>query len=252
MSNLNCLNTSPESWEKEDIELWLDSIGLTHSKVLFEKNKVTKGTQLKYLDKSILDNEFSSMSELDKKMIIGEIKRLFQISEEIPKGIWRAFATNPRATTFLLMLYQCSPRLTYMIFHFFNPNLIQDVLQEETHTFDIRMLIFPELLMAYKVYTLYLSSHLWFSILCIAGCFVCFAHLCSNLIKRQPSSMLNVNILIFYGLACLILPELILMIDIYTIGLFSHIIIYFTFAILPTFLFNYGQGDQANESDKSL
>ena len=132
------IEISPETWNKEKIDIWLESIGMRNHIDLFEARNINSGFKLKYIDKNILDNDFKEMSDIDKKTILAEIILLFKI-QDIPEGIWRAFEMNPRLTAFIFGLYNASPRLTYLILYNLNPSILSGVFQEEIQLISNRL-----------------------------------------------------------------------------------------------------------------
>ena len=217
------IDISPETWNKEKIDVWLDSIGMRNYIQQFEVNNINSGFKLKYIDQNILDNDFKGMSNLDKKTLLAEINNLFK-SPEIPEGIWKAFEMNPRLTCFLFFLFNKSPRLTYLILYYLNPSIINGVLQEDNISFDIKMIIFPELVLLFKIFTLYSTAHSFLSILYSILLVLSFY----NTIKGyylNIDGVSQISNMIIYSLICLIIPIEILKFDVYTIGIISNFFI---------------------------
>jgi len=230
--SVSTINLSPETWNKERIHEWLESLGLINYKDVFEKKNITTGFQLKYIDQNILDSDFPELSNLDKKTLLNEIEGLFKIKEEdIPKGIWKAFKINPSATTFVFNLFNTSPRLTYILIYYINPSIISTVFQEDNTYFDIRMILFPELLMGYKVISLYYSSHPYFSIIYCIFSLISVIFLITGF-NYGGYGKLSSNFLVTYGILCSISPSILLKLDIYSLGFLSHSCLYFTMGVV--------------------
>ena len=109
------------------------------------------------------------------------------------------------------------------------------------------MLLFPELVLVYKIYNSYFFSHTIFSIIYSVSLIFWFGN---NFIGKdfKGYGKFDINIVIFNGLWCIAAPIFFLKIDIFTIGHLSHCcILLIKESIIRLFLSNDSKTDSKEE-----
>ena len=232
----------PEASNEKSLDDWIESSNIASEEsqedkidTLLEYTKISpKKSNVQNIDTCLESNNISSKISNETKadtwleslrmnnyihLIEEELNNLFK-SPENPEGIWKAIELNPRLTGFLFFLFNKSPRLSYLILYCLNPSIIMGVMQEETISIDVKMLIFPELVFVYKIYSLYFTAHTFFSIIySISLVFLFFKNFQEF---RNGNGKFEAYKIIIYSLICLILPINVIKLDIYTIGILSN------------------------------